>query len=139
MKKGRLLHPEISQVIAKLGHFDTLTIADAGLPIPQGPIRIDLALSQGVPTFQQVTEVITSEVQIQSVHLAQEVVEHNPPVHQQLLSLIALIAAQQGQEIEIVYVPHETFKALTRQSKAIVRSGECSPYANAIFTSGVTF
>ncbi|MEQ4517252.1 MAG: RbsD/FucU domain-containing protein, partial [Pantoea agglomerans] len=32
MKKGRLLNAELSHVIARLGHTDTLTIADAGLP-----------------------------------------------------------------------------------------------------------
>ncbi|MDR6296496.1 D-ribose pyranose/furanose isomerase RbsD [Pantoea dispersa] len=49
MKKGRLLNAEVSHVIARLGHTDTLTIADAGLPIPAGPQRIDLALTPGTP------------------------------------------------------------------------------------------
>jgi len=30
MKKGRLLNAELSYVIARLGHTDTLTIADSG-------------------------------------------------------------------------------------------------------------
>ncbi|SUB14264.1 D-ribose pyranase [Pantoea agglomerans] len=51
MKKGRLLNAELSHVIARLGHTDTLTIADAGLPIPAGPQRIDLALTPGTPDF----------------------------------------------------------------------------------------
>jgi D-ribose pyranase len=36
-------------------------------------------------------------------------------------------------------VPHETFKQLTRNSRAVVRSGEFTPYANAILVSGVAF
>ncbi|POY46153.1 RbsD/FucU domain-containing protein, partial [Avibacterium paragallinarum] len=34
---------------------------------------------------------------------------------------------------------HEEFKALSQESKAIVRSGECTPYANIILVSGVPF
>jgi D-ribose pyranase len=43
MKKTRLLHSDLSYVIATMGHLDTLVIADAGLPIPDNTMRIDLA------------------------------------------------------------------------------------------------
>jgi D-ribose pyranase len=36
-------------------------------------------------------------------------------------------------------VPHETFKALTKDAKVIVRTGETSPYANVILVGGVNF
>jgi len=51
MKRTTLLHAELSEVIARLGHGDLLVIGDAGLPIPDGPRRIDLAVSAGVPRF----------------------------------------------------------------------------------------
>ncbi|MDW1631375.1 RbsD/FucU domain-containing protein, partial [Vibrio sp. Y176] len=41
--------------------------------------------------------------------------------------------------IEIKYVSHEAFKARTEQSRAVVRTGECTPYANVIFQAGVVF
>ena len=42
--------------------------------------------------------------------------------------------------IELERVPHEQFKALTRDgTSAFVRTGECTPYANVILCSGVTF
>ena len=44
MKKSALLNSELSYVIAKMGHTDTLTVGDCGLPIPQETQRIDLAL-----------------------------------------------------------------------------------------------
>jgi D-ribose pyranase len=34
---------------------------------------------------------------------------------------------------------HEDFKAATRAARAIVRSGEFSPYANVILRAGVVF
>ncbi|MEF1307007.1 RbsD/FucU domain-containing protein, partial [Vibrio owensii] len=39
----------------------------------------------------------------------------------------------------INYVSHEDFKARTEQSRAVVRTGECTPYANVIFQAGVVF
>lgn len=37
MKKGTVLNSEISSVISRLGHTDTLVVCDAGLPIPAVP------------------------------------------------------------------------------------------------------
>ena len=51
MKKSGILHPELARVIASLGHGDGLCIADAGLPVPAGVLRIDLALGPGLPPF----------------------------------------------------------------------------------------
>ncbi|MEH0834534.1 RbsD/FucU domain-containing protein, partial [Pectobacterium cacticida] len=59
MKKAALLNSDISSVIARLGHTDTLAIGDAGLPIPATTARIDLALTHNVPTFLQVVSVVT--------------------------------------------------------------------------------
>jgi D-ribose pyranose/furanose isomerase RbsD len=35
-----------------LGHTDTLVVCDAGLPVPRSSARIDMALTQGVPSFR---------------------------------------------------------------------------------------
>jgi D-ribose pyranase len=58
MKKQGILHPELSEVIASLGHTDTLVVADAGLPVPPGVRRIDLAVAGGVPPFMDVLKAI---------------------------------------------------------------------------------
>ncbi len=59
MKKGCVLNADISSVISRLGHTDTLVVCDAGLPVPRSAQRIDMALTQGVPSFMQVLEVVT--------------------------------------------------------------------------------
>lgn len=43
MKKGTVLNSDISSVISRLGHTDTLVVCDAGLPIPKSTTRIDMA------------------------------------------------------------------------------------------------
>ena len=139
MKKGTLLNADISSVVARLGHTDSLTIGDAGLPIPTGPQRIDLAVTHGIPSFLQVTQAVTHEMQVESAIIADEIRTHNAPLHGELIALLNALQLQQGKEIAIAYVPHEHFKTLTQRSQAVIRSGECTPYANIILTAGVTF
>ena len=76
MKKGTVLNSEISSVISRLGHTDTLVVCDAGLPVPRNTTRIDMALTQGVPSFMQVLDVVTAEMQVEAAILATEIKQH---------------------------------------------------------------
>ncbi len=42
-------------------------------------------------------------------------------------------------EAEWETVTHEALKGMTREAKAVVRTGECTPYANVILQAGVSF
>lgn len=139
MKKGTVLNGELSTVISRLGHTDTLTIGDAGLPIPSSTQRIDLALTQGVPSFIGVFDVVTAEMQVESAILASEIQQFNPQLHAELLSHIEQLQQRQGNTIAIQYISHAQFKQHTATSRAVIRSGECTPYANIILCAGVTF
>lgn len=139
MKKGILLNSNITSVIAKLGHTDHITIADAGLPIPQQVERIDLAVTHGLPDFMSVLSVVTQEMQVEKAILAEEITTINPQIEQAILAHLKALELSQGRPIEVEYCRHESFKQLTHDSKAIIRTGECSPFANVILCSGVTF
>ncbi len=131
MKKRGILNRDISEVVASMGHTDMLVIADAGLPIPDEVWRLDLALTAGVPPFLKTVQVILEELQVQEAIVAEEMQEKSPELYQQLCNIL--------DGILISHVPHETFKQKTCGAKGIVRTGECTPYANVILVSGVTF
>lgn len=131
MKKIGLLNQPLSAVIAGLGHTDTLVIADAGLPIPATTQRIDLALMKGVPDFVETLAAVLGEMQVERAIIATEMAEKNPTIHQQTTALLG--------DVRPETVSHEEFKRLTANARAVVRTGECSPYANVILVSGVTF
>ena len=131
MKKALLLNSRISAVVATMGHFDMLAIGDAGLPVPKGPERIDLALKLGVPSFLETLEAVLSELQVQRVIIAVEMETVNPELYEKMQQMFA--------DITIETTPHEEFKKRTAASKAVIRTGECKPYANIILESGVTF
>lgn len=131
MKKIGVLNQPISCVIAGLGHTDRLVICDACLPIPDHVTRIDLALKENLPTFLETTAVILHEMQVEKAIIASEISEHNPEVEAKLRKLLG--------DIPVEMVPHEKFKEETGEAKAIVRTGEFSPYANVILFAGVVF
>lgn len=131
MKKIGTLNQGLSEVLAGMGHYDMLVIADAGLPIPPGVRRIDLALTAGVPGFLQTLAVILSELQVESAVIAGEMGTCNPVLQTGIDSLLT--------GIPVDTVSHEDFKRLTRQAVAVVRTGEFTPYANIILKSGVVF
>ncbi|WNN44295.1 MULTISPECIES: D-ribose pyranase [Winslowiella] len=139
MKKGSLLNSDISYVVSRMGHTDSLVICDAGLPVPAGPQRIDLALTHGIPGFIQVTEAVTKEMQVESAIIAEEIKQHNPQLHSELIALLESLQQLQGNIITVSYTSHEQFKQQTQRSQAVIRTGECSPYANVILCAGVTF
>ncbi len=131
MKKTGVLNQPLSRVIAGLGHMDTLVIADAGLPIPSGTERIDLAVSAGIPAFLDVLRAVLGEMEVQEAIVAEEMLERSPQIYEALRELLG--------DVPIRTVPHEQFKARTADARAVVRSGEFTPYANVILIAGVVF
>lgn len=131
MKKTTLLNQPLSAVIAGMGHKDTLTVGDCGLPVPKGPERIDLAVVKGIPTFLEVLDAVLTELCVEKVTIASEMRTNNPELYQQMQKRFA--------GIELEEIPHEAFKLKSRDSRAVVRTGEYKAYANIILQSGVTF
>jgi D-ribose pyranase len=131
LKKTGILNQDISRVIAGMGHTDMLVIADAGLPIPASTERIDLALCQGLPGLLSTVKVIVNELKVEKIILAEEIKAANPELCESLVDLF--------DDVEVDFVVHEDFKVQTSHARAIVRTGEFSPYANVILVSGVIF
>ncbi|MCD1024016.1 D-ribose pyranase [Enterococcus sp. SMC-9] len=132
MKKHGILNSEITKVLADLGHTDQITIGDAGLPVPHGVAKIDLALKFGLPSFNDVLLAVLSDMAIEKVVLAEEIKTQNV---QQLQAVLKALP----EEAEIVYVSHAEFKKQTQNSKAVIRTGEVTPYSNIILQSAVIF
>lgn len=133
MKKAGILNSDISRVLSYLGHTDTICIGDCGLPIPDEVERIDLALCFGEPTFMRTLEIVAGDMKIEKIVLATEIKEQNKEV----LSQIGMLFEEQ--DIEVEFVPHTELKAQTKKCKAVIRTGETTPYANVILQSGCIF
>ncbi len=130
MKKTPLLNIALSQLIASLGHGDAIVIGDAGLPVPPGVPLIDLALTRGIPGFIETLQAILTEMEVEQHALASELAQHNRAIFDAIKAL-ALPGA--------LITSHVQLKERSRSARAIVRTGECTPYANIVLIAGVAF
>ncbi|WP_341958499.1 D-ribose pyranase [Pseudomonas sp. RC10] len=134
MKKTPLLNIALSRVVASLGHGDVLLIVDAGMPVPPGVELIDLAVTHGVPDFVSVLNTVLAEMQVESHVIADEMRDKQPPALSVIDQLNA--AGDLGQQR---LMSHEALKQLSRNARAVVRTGECQPYTNVALIAGVVF
>jgi len=131
MKKSPVINSDISRVISKMGHFDLLSIGDAGMPVPLSVEKIDLAVSNGIPSFLDVLDNVLEELEVQKIYLAVEIKEANPSVLRSI--------EERFSNIPIEFIPHQTMKQKLNDTHAFIRTGEMTPYANILLESGVTF
>jgi D-ribose pyranase len=131
MRKTGILNQGILSAIGSLGHTDHIVVCDAGLPIPLGVERIDLSIVRNMPRFLDVLKPVLAEIVVEKIILAEEIQRASPDLAAQILDLAG--------PIPVEFVSHEQFKRLTRDAKAIIRTGEHTPFANAILQSGVDF
>ena len=129
MKKHGILNRELAAIFAKLGHTDQVTIADCGLPIPDGVRCIDLSYTIGKPSFTEIVSAILEDLVVEHAFIASEIESRNKEIYVELNTKFP----------SMTKLSHEEFKQLTHNSKVIIRTGEASPYANIILQSGVIF
>lgn len=132
-RNGGVLNGQLSRVISETGHTDTLVVTDAGLPIPDGVERVDLALRPGTPDFLDVLDAMLDEIVVEGALLAEEIKEHSPSMLEEILRRLEPLG------VTPTFVPHPEFKARTTRARAAVRSGEFTPYANVVLTAGVAY
>lgn len=129
MKKTGILNSNISKLASDLGHTDCVCIGDCGLPVPEGVKKIDIALTYGNPTFEEVLKNYIDNVVVEKVWIANEIVDSNPKQLETIKSLLPT-------NVEIEMVTHVHFKENMRTCKAVIRTGEITPFSNIILQSG---
>lgn len=127
------LNGQLSRVISELGHTDQIVVTDAGLPIPDQVERVDLAVRAGLPAFLDLLDTVLAEVQIEAAVLSSEIQTVSP----RMLDEVVRRLSECG--VTPTFVPHEQFKIATASARAAVRSGEFTPFANVLLTSGVVY
>lgn len=131
MKKTGILNSQLSRIIAAMGHTDMLAISDAGLPVPAMTECVDLAIAAGLPAFLEVLQVVATELEVERLIIATELQDGNAALAGEIQACFPSATVE--------LVSHEDFKVLTQSARAVVRTGETTPYANVILCSGVTF
>lgn len=130
MKKKGILNRNLMDAIMSMGHTEIMIIGDAGVPIGNPAQRIDLALSEDVPTIRQVLELVMDEMIYERVIVAEEQKMYNPVHFAQVKAL--------SERCEVETMPHEElFETYLPKAKYIVRTGNFMPWGNVVLTAGI--
>ncbi len=129
MKESGIINRDIAAAISKLGHGDLLMVADAGFAIPVGVDVVDISLSDNVPLVVDVLTELKKHFSVEKMYLSREVNEVNP-------SHSKKVSAAIGDHIEMELLEHNDLKALSRDVKAVIRTGDFTAYGNVILVSG---
>jgi D-ribose pyranase len=129
MRRSGLWHPRLIGLVTGLQHYETLVIADPGLPVPEHVETVDLVWARDEPPLLPVLAAVTAELVIEDAYIAEELTD---PV------LLQGIETQLG-DVPLKRTSHADLKARCHTTRAVVRTGEATPYANVILTAGVPF
>ena len=129
MRRSGLWHPRLAALVTAMGHCETVVVADAGLPVPAHVEAIDLLWARGNPPLLPVLAALTAELVVEEAIIAEELTD------------AAILA---GVDRHLAGVPvkttsHDDLKARCHSARAVVRTGEATPYANVILRAGVSF
>jgi D-ribose pyranase len=128
MKRGGILNPSLSHLLASTGHTDYFTVCDRGFPVPEGPERIDLALVDDIPTVLDVLGAVLAEWSLDRVLITHEM---DAISQDRVAEMRALLG-----DVPFERVSHVQLKRLAQSARATVRTGDTVPYANIIVVSG---
>lgn len=125
MRPSKILHPQVAEALASLGHGDIILVTDAGAPIPPGIQRIDLAFCAGSVDLLEILKVLRNEIFIENVIFAEEVPENNPNLLQQVTEIFT------GSGADFSLIPHQQLVSdIYSSARVILRSGSLMPWGN---------
>ena len=145
MLRHKLIHPQISAVLAAAGHHSTVLIADGNYPASskRGPRAelVSLNLMPGVPTCNQVLEAILSAVPVEAILTMQTetsgpyALNGDPPVWDDYRNTIK----QARLDLQIQSVDKWKFyeSVMTADHVLTVQTADQQRYANILLHIGV--
>jgi len=145
MLRHKLIHPQITAVLAAAGHHSTVLIADGNYPAAskRGPRAelISLNLMPGVPTCNQVLEALLSAVPIEAIQTMETeqsgpyALDGDPPVWNDYRKTIK----EANLDLELQPVDKWSFyEAVSTPDHVLtIQTADQQRYANILLTVGV--
>ena len=145
MLRHKLIHPQITAVLAAAGHHSTVLIADGNYPAAskRGPRAelISLNLMPGIPTCNQVLEAILSAIPVEAIQTMETetsgpyALDGDPPVWDDYRETIK----QANLDLELQPIDKWAFyEAVSTPDHVLtIQSADQQRYANILLTIGV--
>ena len=129
MKEIGIVNRDIAAVISEQGHGDLLMVTDAGFAIPLDVEVIDISLSENKPMVMDLLKELNKFFSVEKMYMSNETKEVSP-------SHFESVSKAFGDDVEVETIPHADLKKLSREVKAVIRTGDFTAYSNVILVSG---
>ena len=129
MKETGILNSDIAGAISRQGHGDLLMVVDAGFAIPMGVEIIDISLARNVPSVLDVLTELNRHFSVEKMYLSRETREISP-------THFTKVTAAFGDHVDVEILEHADLKVLSKDVKAVIRTGDFTAYGNVILVSG---
>ena len=129
MKEVGIVNRDIAAVISEQGHGDLLMVADAGFAIPMGVEVIDISLSENKPMVMDVLVELSRFFSVEKIYLSRETQEISPTHFRKVTEAF-------GEPMEVEILEHEDLQKMSREVKAVIRTGDFTAFGNVILVSG---
>jgi D-ribose pyranase len=106
-----------------------LLATDAGFAIPQEVEVIDLSLKENVPMVMDVLSELSRHFSVEKMYMSKETVEISPTHFKK-------VSAAFGDKVEVETLAHSDLKVLSRDVKAVIRTGDFTACGTVILVSG---
>lgn len=128
MKEIGIINRDISRLISEQGHGDLLMVVDAGFATPNDIEVVDISLSENTPKVTEVLEVLSQFYSVEKMIIANETKMHNPSTFVSIKNIFK-------EKVKVQLVNHNELKKLSKNVKAIIRTGDFTAYGNVILVS----
>ncbi len=132
MKKGKILNSGLSSLIGNVAHGDLVIISDAGLAVPKGTERIDLAIERNMPNICHILKLLQEELIVEKVQITNECKVNNRPHYDDVRAIY------ENEDVIFEDIDHSLLiSKLVYKAKAVVRTGSFCPYGNVVIYPGI--
>jgi D-ribose pyranose/furanose isomerase RbsD len=130
VQPDRILHPDLAQALAELGHGDVVLVTDAGFPIPRDARVVNLGLTAGTVDALTILRTLRPHLFVEEVRFAPEVRSHHPSLYADLQEIYT------GSGADFLPAPHEELiETWAPRAKVVIRSGSLTAWANVALTA----
>ena len=129
MKKTGIINSQLIGELTRMRHRDKIMICDAGFPVPDGKMLVDVSLVAGLPTVDQVLKAVCNEILIEDIVVPQRFEEFYPEFFEELKRKFANHVFTQMPVREMVE------RAYDKDIKLFIRTGEVRPMGNILLSS----
>ena len=129
LRDQQILNPQLLAALSGAGHTQLVVLADPGLPLPREVPVVDVSLVPGIPTLAQTLQAVVGALVVESAVAAAE----------SQGTEVAAVVGEFLPDVPVELVSHDRFKQLLPGAHVIVRTGDCTPYANVALVAGVPF